>query len=160
MCSDIVMKGRGDDTWISNQWICDNVVIEGVPRHILGKPPRTVHLPEIYFGLVFETLLSKYPKLMEGVSETVGYYWINASWGVTSTVGLYKCKVVGNSVVKDGDAEQFSTSIGFELTGELMLVSEIFSTTENKKSQGMIIFNNDQDDIEDAYEDPEEEGLL
>lgn len=117
--SDIVMRSR-NGTWITNQWTCRDVVIEGVPRKILDRIPRTVHsssgsnkerrvghefarigLPKIYFGPVFETLRSKYPKIMaSNVSTTLGYYWVNASWGVTGNPGRFKYLVAPGKTVE------------------------------------------------------------
>ncbi|KAL7801349.1 hypothetical protein V8C44DRAFT_346208 [Trichoderma aethiopicum] len=105
--SDVVMRAR-DGTWLANQWTCEGIVIEGVPRKTLDRFPRWIRssartvkerrlgheyvrigLPRMYFAPVLETLKSKYPKLLDGVSTTVGYYWLNASWGVTGTPGRY-----------------------------------------------------------------------
>lgn len=106
--SDVVMRSR-DGTWITNQWTCKGIVIEGVPRKTLDKRPRVMHvsagtgkerrighefvrigLPRMYFAPVFETLKSEYPSLLDRVVITVGYYWLYASWGVTGTPGKYK----------------------------------------------------------------------
>ncbi|KAK1242046.1 hypothetical protein MKX07_000032 [Trichoderma sp. CBMAI-0711] len=106
--SDVVMRSR-DGTWITNQWTCKGIVIEGVPRKTLDKRPQVMHasartgkerrighefvrigLPRMYFAPVLETLKSEYPSLLDRVVVTVGYYWLYASWGVTGTPGKYK----------------------------------------------------------------------
>ncbi|KAK7740646.1 hypothetical protein SLS62_011043 [Diatrype stigma] len=87
--SDVVMRSK-DGTWITNQWTCRDIVIESVPRKILGRTPRSIHsstgagkerrighdflrigLSKLYFGPVFETLRNKYPKLLRNVLVTV-----------------------------------------------------------------------------------------
>ncbi len=110
--SDIVMRSR-NGSWMTNQWTCKNVVVEGVPRKILDRTPRNVHtsagsnkerrvghefarvgLPKVHFAPIFETLKSKYPRIMQSnVSSTFGYYWVNASWGVTGNPGRFKYMV-------------------------------------------------------------------
>ncbi|CAG8979188.1 hypothetical protein HYALB_00000324 [Hymenoscyphus albidus] len=93
--SDVVMKGVN---WVLNQWTVPEVVIEGVPTNILDTPARMrngrpdrrighdfvrIGLPKSKIAPVFETLRSVMPAVMSNVSVTAGYYWINASWGVT-----------------------------------------------------------------------------
>lgn len=105
--SDIVMLGTKAN-FVLNQWTSMNVIMEGVPQKILDKPTRTnangrperkighdfarVGLPKASFGPVFETLRDNMPGLFEEVSVTRGYYWLNASWGVTASPGnfIYK----------------------------------------------------------------------
>ncbi|KAK1828583.1 hypothetical protein QBC39DRAFT_264826, partial [Podospora conica] len=121
--SDIVMRAK-DGSWVTNQWTCEGIVIEGVPKKILDRSARKIHtaggmtnerrighdfarigLPRVYFCPLFETLRSKYPKLLDGVSVTVGYYWINASWGVTGNPGRYKYMTGPNDI---GDTQKLS----------------------------------------------------
>ncbi|KAG5916585.1 hypothetical protein E4U61_003498 [Claviceps capensis] len=97
--SDLVMKGRGRGH-------------RGRPEEDLGQGPKghphvdgtreerrighdfaRIGLPKMYFGPLFETLRSKYPKILDGISTTVGYYWLNASWGVTGNPGKYRCMI-------------------------------------------------------------------
>ncbi|KAK0753551.1 hypothetical protein B0T18DRAFT_424083 [Schizothecium vesticola] len=99
--SDIVMRAR-DSTWVTNQWTCKDIVIEGVPRKILDRTARIIHSAvgtskERRIGHDFARIgLPKIrppqdsPKLLDGVSITAGYYWINASWDVTGNPGKYK----------------------------------------------------------------------
>ena len=99
--SDVVMKGSN---WLLSQWTSKNVIMEGVADNILDKPPRMVNgrperrighdfarigLPKTSFGPIFETLKSSYPSLLNAVSVTRGYYWLNASWGVTGSPGNF-----------------------------------------------------------------------
>ena len=97
--SDVVMKGPN---WVLNQWTSRDVIVEGVPDNILDKPPRMVGirperrighdfarigLPKLSFAPMLETLRSSMPSILESVSVTKGYYWVNASWGVTGSPG-------------------------------------------------------------------------
>jgi len=109
--SDVVMKGSN---WLLNQWTSRDVVIETVPDAIMNKPPRIINgkperrigydfarigLPKASFLPIFETLKASMPSLMEGVSITDGYYWLNASWGVTGSPGNFIYKGKGNAKV-------------------------------------------------------------
>jgi len=106
--TDIVMKGPD---WLLSQWTSKDVVMEGVPDNILNKPPRMVNgrperrighdfvrvgLPKFSFGPIFETLRTGMPSLLDGVSQTTGYYWLNASWGVSNSPGNFLYKGAGN----------------------------------------------------------------
>lgn len=99
--SDVVMKGA---SWVLSKWTSENVVLEGVADNILDKPPRVTNgrperrighdfarigLPKTSFGPIFETLKMTYPSIMDGISITKGYYWLNASWGVTGSPGSF-----------------------------------------------------------------------
>jgi len=99
--SDVVMKGPN---WLLSQWTSKDVVMEGVANNILDKPPRMINgrperrighdfarigLPKTSFGPVFETLKEVYGGILESVSVTRGYYWLNASWGVTGSPGNF-----------------------------------------------------------------------
>jgi len=92
--SDAVIKGPD---WVLNQWTIKNVILEGVPDKVLDKPPRMINgkmerrighefarigLPKESVGPVFGTLRSMMPSVLEDISHTRGYYWVNASWGV------------------------------------------------------------------------------
>ena len=105
--SDVVMKGSN---WLLNQWTSKDVVIETVPDAIMNKPPRVINgrperrigydfarigLPKASFLPIFETLRSSMPSILEGVSITAGYYWLNASWGVTGSPGNFVYKGAG-----------------------------------------------------------------
>jgi hypothetical protein len=80
---------------VLSQWTSKFVVLEGLPDNILDKPARLVNgkperrighdfarigLPKLCFGPIFETLKTSMPSILEGVSQTNGYYWLNASW--------------------------------------------------------------------------------
>ncbi|KAF4460193.1 hypothetical protein FALBO_13034 [Fusarium albosuccineum] len=85
-------------TWLSNQWTSEGVVIEGLAANVLmqqNKPGNTsgrrighhfarIGLPAYAFGPLFYTLGSKFEGCLAQVTQTTGYYWLNASWGVTS----------------------------------------------------------------------------
>lgn len=77
----------------------------------MGKDRRIGHdfarigLPKKYFGPVLETLRSTNPHILDNVSVTMGYYWLNASWGVTSTPGHYRYLVAPGKL---GDTEMLS----------------------------------------------------
>lgn len=101
MYSDVVMKGPN---WLLSQWTSKDVIMEGVPENILDKPPRMVNgrperrighdfarigLPKTSFGPIFETMKSIFPTILDDVSITKGYYWLNASWGVTGSPGTF-----------------------------------------------------------------------
>lgn len=102
--TDVVMKGPN---WLLSQWTSKMVVPEGVPDNILDKPPRMVNgrperrighdfarigLPKLCFAPIFETLKTGMPSILDNVSQTTGYYWLNASWGVSGSPGnfIYK----------------------------------------------------------------------
>lgn len=99
--SDVVMRGPN---WVLSQWTSKNVVLEGVADNILDKPPRVTNgkpdrrighdfarigLPKTSFGPIFETLKVTFPMILDDVSTTKGYYWLNASWGVTGSPGRF-----------------------------------------------------------------------
>ena len=48
-----------------------------------------VGLPKYAFGPLFSTLAASYPGTMAQISQTEGYYWMNASWGVSSFNGTF-----------------------------------------------------------------------
>ncbi len=99
--SDVVMKGPN---WVLSQWTSKDVVLEGVADNILDKPPRLTNgrpdrrighdfarigLPKTSFGPIFETLKTVFPSIVDDISITKGYYWLNASWGVTGSPGRF-----------------------------------------------------------------------
>ena len=100
--SDVVVADiRGN--WLINQWTSEFVVIEGVAQNVLMQTNTTgnqsgrrighhfvrVGLPKIGFGPLFYTINAELPGVMAQVSETEGYYWMNASWGVSSSQGTF-----------------------------------------------------------------------
>ncbi|KAH7001760.1 hypothetical protein B0J12DRAFT_692603 [Macrophomina phaseolina] len=104
--SDVIMVGAKRD-WILPQWTSKDVVMEGVPENLLSKPPRMNRgvpermighhfarfgLPKKSFAPIFETLASGIPGILSKVTSTEGYYWVNASWGVTGTPGTFAYK--------------------------------------------------------------------
>ncbi|KAK1050097.1 hypothetical protein LTR74_017142 [Friedmanniomyces endolithicus] len=94
----VVARIRGD--WMLNQWTSEWVVIEGVAadvfmkQHRVGAATQSNHriginfarigLPKLAFGPLFNTLSLNYTGIMSTIIETAGYYWMNASWGVSS----------------------------------------------------------------------------
>ncbi len=84
--------------WLVNQWTSEGVVIEGVAPAVLmqaNRPGNTsgrrigihfarIGLPAHAFGPLFNTLGQKFPGCLSQVTSTDGYYWMNASWGVSS----------------------------------------------------------------------------
>jgi hypothetical protein len=46
-------------------------------------------LPIKSFGAVFNTLGSTFSGLLDTVMTTTGYYWVNASWSVSTTPGTF-----------------------------------------------------------------------
>ena len=86
--------------WLLSQWTSEWVVIEGVAPDVLMRQHRNgsatqsnrkiginfarIGLPKMAFGALFNTLSANYPAIMTQVTETRGYYWMNASWGVSS----------------------------------------------------------------------------
>lgn len=122
--SDIVMKGND---WVLNQWTMNDVVVEGVPEHILEKAPRMIGgRPErrighdfLRIGLsakkvapVLETIRAGMPNVMSSMSVTNGFYWVNASWGVTGNPGKF--------VYKDANGIMQSTYKAYEAMKMIM----------------------------------------
>lgn len=103
MYSDVVIIGK-DNNWVLNQWLAKDVIMEPVPasvrnRSITGRgkaSDRTIGVhfarfgfPVESFGPVFHTLDSNIQGLVDSLVVTDGYYWANASWGVTQTPGTF-----------------------------------------------------------------------
>jgi hypothetical protein len=100
--SDVVVADVNGQ-WLINQWTSEMVVIEGVAQNVLMQTNRTgnqsgrrigyhfarVGLPKMAFGPLFYTMSSQYPGVMAQIAETEGYYWTNASWGVSSFQGTF-----------------------------------------------------------------------
>ena len=104
--SDVVMKGPN---WTLTQWTSKFMIVESVPANILNKPPRMTNgrperrighdfvrigLAKICFAPVFETLRKSMPTILDAnsISQTSGFYWLNASWGVTGSPGKFTYK--------------------------------------------------------------------
>ena len=97
---DVVVIAK-DETWMLNQVTSANVVIDGVKEDILKKPAKMgnkrrighdfarVGLPKYSLGAIFNTLQSKFPGVLSEVKQTPGYYWLNASWGVSTMKGTF-----------------------------------------------------------------------
>jgi hypothetical protein len=97
---DVVIIAR-DDTWMLNQVTSGNIVVDGVQENILRKPPKMgnkrrighefarVGLPKYAFGPIFNTLQSKFSGVLSEIKQTPGYYWLNASWGVSTMKGTF-----------------------------------------------------------------------
>jgi hypothetical protein len=99
---DAVMAGSGGN-WQINQWTSDLCVLDGIDPSVLLKQTRPgnknnrkigIHFARIglhkaAFGPLFNTLNQEYPGFLEKVSVTDGFYWVNASWGVTTSPGQF-----------------------------------------------------------------------
>ena len=93
------MKG----SWLVNQWTSEMVVIEGVANNVLMQTNRTgnisgrrigyhfarIGLPKFAFGPLFNTLNQNFPGTSAHISQSEGYLWMNASWGVASFPGTF-----------------------------------------------------------------------
>jgi len=102
--SDAVVAGIHGD-WLLNQWTSEWVVIEGVAPDVFMKQHRVgsatqsnrriginfarIGLPKLAFGPLFFSLSKNYPGIMSAIIETDGYYWMNASWGVSSFAATF-----------------------------------------------------------------------
>ena len=100
--SDIVVADITSN-WMINQWTSESVVIERVARNVLTKTKQTVKqggrgighhfarvgLPKTAFGPLFHTMMAHFPGVMAQVSETEGYYWMTATWGVSSSPAIF-----------------------------------------------------------------------
>lgn len=89
--------------WLLNQWTSEWIVIEGVSPQVLMQTGRAgnqsnrrighhfarIGLPKLAFGPLFGTLQGKYSEVTSTLVETEGYYWTNASWGVSQFSGSY-----------------------------------------------------------------------
>lgn len=131
--TDVVMKAEG---WRLTQWTSKNVVLEVVPNNILDKTPRMVNgrperrighdfarigLPKLCFAPVFKTLENGMPSLLNNISQTQGYYWLNASWGVTNSPG--------NFVYKDESGNRANTHVLREAMNHMRGLSAIGTAT-------------------------------
>ena len=97
---DVVVIAK-DESWMLNQVTSGNVVVDGVKEEILKKPAKMgnkrrighdfarVGLPKYSFGPTFNTLQSKFPGVLSEIKQTPGYYWLNASWGVSTMKGTF-----------------------------------------------------------------------
>ena len=103
MYSDIVIIGK-DDNWVLNQWLSKDVIMEPVPASVRNRSitnrgktsDRTIGVHFARFGFpvesfapIFHTLDSSITGLIDSLVVTDGYYWANASWGVTQTPGTF-----------------------------------------------------------------------
>ncbi|KAH8156705.1 hypothetical protein CIB48_g11546 [Xylaria polymorpha] len=89
--------------WLVNQWTSEGVVIEGVAQNILMQTNRVgntsgrrighhfarIGLPKFAFGPLFTTLNTNFGGTLSQISQTNGYYWMNASWGVSSFAATF-----------------------------------------------------------------------
>lgn len=110
---DIVVIAK-DESWMINQPTSSFVVIDGVAENILANPPKAgaknsrrighdfarVGLPKFAFGPEFNTLETNFPGILAGVKQSFGYYWLNASWGVSTMKGTYTYKNEEGNVVR------------------------------------------------------------
>lgn len=100
--SDVVVADIGG-RWLVNQWTSEGVVLEGVAPNVLmqaNRPGNTsgrrigqhfarIGLPAHAFGPLFNTLAMKFEGCTSQVTPTRGYYWMNASWGVSSFAATF-----------------------------------------------------------------------
>jgi hypothetical protein len=101
--SDVVIIGK-DDSWVLNQWVVQNVIMEPVPSGVRnsvgtgrgGAGSRKVGVHFARFGFpaeslapVFHTLDSTVNGIINSLIMTDGYYWCNASWGISHTPGTF-----------------------------------------------------------------------
>jgi len=96
------MAGVSGD-WLINQWTSDMCVLDGIDPSVLLKQTKQgnrtgrrigvhfarVGLPKFAFGPLFSSLALEYPGFLDKVASTQGYYWVNASWGVTTSPGQF-----------------------------------------------------------------------
>lgn len=113
--TDLVMADVNGQ-WLVNQWVSEGIIIEGVSQQVLmqqGRQGNTsnrrighhfarIGLPKYAFGPVFNTIRSNWDGALAKVSETTGYYWVNASWGVSSFNAVF------SYMTKDGVAKTTS----------------------------------------------------
>ncbi|KAI1291215.1 hypothetical protein F5Y03DRAFT_44967 [Xylaria venustula] len=101
--SDIVCMGINSD-WVLNQWTMQDVIMEPVDENILNKPARVnngrperrighyfarFRFPKKCIAPIFVTINSIMPGILDGISSSTGYYWMNASWGVNANPGIF-----------------------------------------------------------------------
>jgi hypothetical protein len=106
MYSDVVAVGKNND-WVLNQWLSQDVIMEPVPASVRNRmttgrgrtSDRTIGVHFARFGFpaksfapIFHTLDSSMKGLVDSLVMTDGYYWANASWGVTQTPGTFVYK--------------------------------------------------------------------
>lgn len=108
MYSDVVAVGKNGD-WVLNQWVSQDVIMEPVPANVRNRSvnirsggkgsERTIGVHFARFGFpaksfapIFHTLGVGMPGLIDSLVMTDGYYWANASWGVTQTPGTFVYK--------------------------------------------------------------------
>ncbi len=107
MYSDVVMVGKNRD-WVLTQWVSKGVIMEPVPASVRAGSKRGnrvigVHFarfgfPVNVFGPVFGTLNDSMKGLMDSVPSTNGYYWMNASWGVSNNGATFGYKTQSGSI--------------------------------------------------------------
>ena len=103
MYSDVVIIGKDDD-WVLNQWVVQNVIMEPVPSNVrnsistgrAGGGSRKIGVHFARFGFpaeclapVFHTLNGTVNGIIDSLVMTDGYYWCNASWGVSQAPGTF-----------------------------------------------------------------------
>ncbi|OBT60427.1 hypothetical protein VE03_10327, partial [Pseudogymnoascus sp. 23342-1-I1] len=99
---DAVMAGSSG-SWLINQWTSDMCVLDGIDPSVLLKQTKQgnktgrkigihfarIGLPKFAFGPLFNTLNTEYPGFLDKVASTEGFYWVNASWGVSTSPGQF-----------------------------------------------------------------------
>jgi len=143
----VIVDKKGE--WLLTQWTSEWVVLEGVAPEVLMKQNKVgaslqsnrrigVHfarigLPKMAFGPLFNTLSANYPGIMSGIVETRGYYWMNASWGVSSFSATFAY------VDKDGFKKTTNLSDVMRMLGgksSLCLGTVAISITCGSKTEG------------------------
>ncbi|XP_044715185.1 uncharacterized protein HRG_11162 [Hirsutella rhossiliensis] len=95
--ADVVVADMSGE-WLVNQWTSEGIIVEGVAQNVMMQKSRVgntsgrrigfhfarIGLPAYAFGPLFNTLGKKFDGCLSQVTATTGYYWMNASWGVSS----------------------------------------------------------------------------
>lgn len=67
--------------------LCGNDRTDNQGGRRIGYHFARISLPKMAFGPLFNTLSMQFTGIMAHISETPGYYWMNASWGTSSIQG-------------------------------------------------------------------------
>ncbi|KAK5162690.1 uncharacterized protein LTR77_011243 [Saxophila tyrrhenica] len=147
--SDAVVAGIGGD-WMLNQWTSEWVVIEGVAPDVFMKQHRVgsatqnnrrigvnfarIGLPKLAFGPLFNSLSENYPGVMGQIVQTPGYYWTNASWGVSSFAATFSYMDGDGQFRKTSNLSDVMRMLGGK--SSLSLATVAISITCPSKSEG------------------------
>jgi hypothetical protein len=131
---DIVVVAR-DESWMINQPTSPFVVVDGVAENIPAMPPKAgaknnrridhdfarIGLPKFAFGPIFHTLDTNFPGILSGIRQSEGYYWLNASWGVSN--------IKGTHIYQDEDGAMQQTKVLSEIMRMLKGRSSLATAT-------------------------------